>query len=259
MIVPRETCFLGSGNVEQFRLRAATLPIRRLWRQFSGGGRLYRTLSFSFVPASDCPDGVVTLPLRTPMKRHYLVSCLITIPVGVLSAQAQSPAAQLPPSSAQQTPVTVSSVCGTGGTYDQLTDPWRHAASPQYISLGTAPIELTIQSTEFSDLAVTEKITSVPEFCSWNTLSVGVNVSTAGEIFGFANGEGEDRGTGGGKLSADAFAQLESSMGNLPDDGHRVPPPERRVLVVVQKSGSVTVRIYLSPGLLGETHRSSAL
>jgi hypothetical protein len=136
---------------------------------------------------------------KTPMKHHYLVSCLISMPIAALSAQAQSSAAQLPPSSAQPTPITVSSVCGVGGTYDQLTDPWRHASAPQNIPLGTAPIELTIQSTEFSDRAVTEKITSVPDFCDWNTLSVGVYVSTTGEVFGFANGEGEDRGGGGGK------------------------------------------------------------
>jgi hypothetical protein len=178
------------------------------------------------------------------MKHHYLVSCLISMPIATLSAQAQSSAAQLPPSSAQPTPITVSSVCGAGGTYDQLTDPWRHASAPQNIPMGKAPIELTIESTEFSDRAVTEKITSIPDFCDWNTLTVGVYVSTTGEVFGFASGEGEDRGGGGDKMSADALAQLESLMNNLPNDDHRVPPPERRVLVVVQKSGSVTVRLY---------------
>jgi hypothetical protein len=183
------------------------------------------------------------------MKERFLLSCLISMPIAVLLVQTMQLPGQMSPPSGQQTRIKASDVCGVVGTYDQITDQWSHASAPQAIPLGTAPIELTIQSTEFSDQPVPAKIDSVPDFCFWSTLSVGVYVSTTGEVYGFANGGGEDRGGGGGKMAADAFAQLESLIDNLPDDGHRVPPPERRVLVVVDKSGSAIVRLYDSGNL----------
>jgi len=184
------------------------------------------------------------------MNYRHLIARAILVFVGFHLMWAQL-AAQLPSSSGQQTPITVPSVCGVAGTYDQLTDPWRYASVPQDIPLGTAPIELTIQTTEFRDQPVPEKIASVPDFCLWNAPSIGVYVSTGGELFSFARGDDHRiNGVGGdGKLPAGAFARLESLMDDLPDDGRRVPPPERRVFVIVQRGDSPIVRIYDSGNL----------
>ena len=171
------------------------------------------------------------------------VRCLIAAMFAAPLAQVQLPAQSPPPHG----PATVSSFCGTTGTYDQLTEPWR-TAPPQNIPLGTAPAELTLQATQFSDQPVPEKIGSIPEFCAWSTVIVGVHVSTAGEVSSFATGEGSVRGSGGGKLPPQELTRLESLMDDLPSDGRRIPPPDRRVLVVAQRNGS-TVRLYDSGNL----------
>jgi hypothetical protein len=182
------------------------------------------------------------------MNGRYLVVCLILAQAASARARPQS-AARLP--AGEQAPATALSVCGVSGTYDQLTDPWRHAPVKQDPPLPAAPIELTIQSTEFSDRPVTEKITSITDFCYWNALRVGVYVSAEAELirFRFPDGHsiyGED---GGDKLPPEVFARLEALMNDLPDDGRRVPPPQRRVFVVVRKGDSPSVRLYDSGNL----------
>jgi hypothetical protein len=184
------------------------------------------------------------------VKYRCIVSFLIIIPVTVHFAQALAGDQSAPPAN-QQATITASSACGAGATYDQITDALSHPSGPQKIPMGAAPIELTIQSTEFDDRPVTTKTVSLPGFCWQRTLSVGVNISTAGEGYAFANGEGSYRGGGGGggKLPAETFARLQLLMDKLPGDDHRVPPPGRRVLVSVRKGQSSTVRLYDSENL----------
>ncbi len=182
------------------------------------------------------------------MKYRCIVSFLITVPVTLHSAQVQSGAESAPPAD-QKATITASSECGAGATYDQITDAWRHPTWPQKIPMGTAPIKLTVQSIEFDDRPVTAKMVSLPGFCWQRTLSVGVNISTAGEAYAFANGEGSYRGGGGGKLPAETIARLQLLMDKLPGDDHRVPPPGRRVLVSVREGRTATVRLYDSENL----------
>jgi len=172
---------------------------------------------------------------------------IIAAPVSIQCLQTQV-AAQPLSSSGEQSTTIASSVCGTSATYDQLTEGWRRSQSQQKINLGTAPVELTIQSTEFDDRPATAEAASRPDFCFWHELSVGVNISTTGE----ANGEGSFRGGGGGKLDAEVFARLELLMKNLPDDHRSVPPATRRIVVAVQRSETVNVRLYDSAELSDE-------
>lgn len=183
--------------------------------------------------------------------RDIIRSLIIAAPVSLRLLQTQAPA-QSPSSSGEPTTIIPSSVCGTGATYDQLTDRWRHAPSQQKINLGTAPIELTIQSSEFDERPATAKAASGPDFCFWHELSVGVNISTAGEGYAFANGEGSFRGGGGGKLAPEVFARLELLMKKLPDDHHSVPPATRRIVVAVERDGTANVRLYDSAELPDE-------
>lgn len=183
------------------------------------------------------------------MKNCYLACILFSAAVTGHPTQAQTKA-QSPPSSGQEKTITVSSVCGSRATYDGLTNPWRHPGGSQKIPLGTAPVELTIESTEFDDRPVTAKNASFPGFCWDRSLSVGVIISKAGEGYSFANGEGSLRG-GGGKIPAESFARLQTLMANLPDDHHRVPPPERMIVVAVEENGFSNVRLYDSADLPG--------
>lgn len=174
--------------------------------------------------------------------------------ITVFAASATRAQTTTPPPGARAQPgtITASGVCGAGATYEQLTGVSRSPSPPQIIPFGTAPVELTISSTEFSDRRVDAKTAASQALCWDNTLSVGVDVSTAGEIASFANGEGSFRGGGGGKLAALDFARLESLMENLPDDGHRVPPADRRIMVRVQRNGGETVRLYDNANLPDE-------
>jgi len=155
-------------------------------------------------------------------------------------AQAQSPVAA---SSDADATVTASSVCGKNETYESAT---ADASKPstQTIPFGKAPIELTIISTEPVDRPVSAKEASRPDFCWEDVLSVGVNVSTTGEVSSFTNGAGAFRGGGGGKLDPEVFARLEKLMDHLPDDGHRLPGYGNRIMVRVERGGNVTVRFY---------------
>ncbi len=183
--------------------------------------------------------------------RDVISFLIVATAVSISLSQTQAPA-QSPSSFSEKDTIIASKVCGTGATYDQLTDGWRHTPSQQKINLGTAPIELTIQSTEFDERPATAKEASRPDFCSWHELSVGVNISTAGEGYAFANGEGSFRGGGGGKLAAEVLARLELLMNNLPDDHHSVPPATRRLVVAVQRNRTANVRLYDSAELPDE-------
>lgn len=136
------------------------------------------------------------------------------------------------------------SVCGGNESYDQLTSDERKPPPPRIIPFGKSPIELTISATEFNDQPVDARRAAFPDFCFSNTLWVGTQVSTTGEVASFADGEGSDRGGGGGKLAPEAFARLESLIDHLPDDHQLVPPALRRVTVELEKNGATTVRLY---------------
>jgi hypothetical protein len=169
------------------------------------------------------------------------------------------PAVPSPPQNAAQLPerpglhreISAAEVCGGGKSYDQITGEWR-LSKPGRFPQATAQTELTIQTTEFADppvippnpfhLTLAQSV-SRPDFCDWNMLSVGVDVSAIGEMNHFANGEGAMRG-GSGSLTPEALLRLESLMSELPDDGHRVPPPTRRVVVAMWRSGAQIVRLY---------------
>ena len=174
---------------------------------------------------------------------------LLTISLLTIRGAQPQPVAQAQSTTGQQTTVTPSIVCGAGATYDQITGAWGGRSRPQKIQTGAAPVELTIESTELDDRPVTAEAASAPDFCFWHVLAVGVNISVAGEVSSFANGEGAFRGGGGGKLAADTFARLQALMDRLPADHHRVPQPGRRVVVVVHRGKCARVRLYDSENL----------
>lgn len=147
------------------------------------------------------------------------------------------------PAPDQPATTTAAKFCGGGKTYDQLTDPWRNPTGPQSFPVGTAPVELTLQTVRYNDRPVTLAEASKPNFCLWNSTYIGARISTTGEVFGFAD-DATEAGGGFGKMPAEAFAQLEALLDNLPDDFHRVPRPDRRLLVIVQRHGATTVRLY---------------
>jgi hypothetical protein len=156
----------------------------------------------------------------------------------------------VPQKTESELPKTISAakVCGGDATYQQLTRTSNPSTPPQ-IAFGQTPVELTISAIEFSDQLVDAKTASSPFFCEESTLVVGVNVSTAGELASFMNGEGAFRGGGGGKLSPEDFSRLESLMDELPDGRGHVPPPTRRIMVTVQRDGAATTRLYDSAHL----------
>jgi hypothetical protein len=102
------------------------------------------------------------------MNYCCLVGYLIIAQATCQMAQAQ-PAAQLAASSSQELPATVASICGIHRTYDQLTDSWRadpwRDSVPETVPLGSTPIELIIQSTEFSEQPVPRATEDAPGQC----------------------------------------------------------------------------------------------
>jgi WD40 repeat protein len=181
--------------------------------------------------------------------KHQAPTCLLIIALAsglLMQAQTASQTSAPPP---QPATITASKVCGGGQIYDQLTADERKPPPPRTIPLGKSPVELTISATEFSDRPVNAREAASPFFCEESTLWVGVNVSASGEGYGFANGEGADRGGGGNKLAPEDFARVQSLMDDLPDDQHRVPPATRRIVVEVQRDGTATVRLYDSASL----------
>lgn len=133
--------------------------------------------------------------------------------------------------------------CDPNATYTSLTADL-HKASALTIAFGKAPIELTISWVEGCERLTRAKTQPDPALYWDELLWRGVNVSSTGEIASFADGRGSARGGGGGKLGADAFARLKSLMENLPEDSGRVPPPNRRVTIRVERNGKVSVRLY---------------
>ncbi len=182
------------------------------------------------------------------MKHDASAGLLIAVLASGLLAQAQTAS---PPGAPPALPATVAAagICGGNATYDDLTADERNPPSPQVIQMGQSPVALLISATEFRDRPADAKSAASPSFCFWNTLSVGVEISTTGEVASFANGEGSFRGGGGGKLEPEDFARLQSLWDYLPDDRHRVPPATRRVIVEVLRGGSATVRVYDSADL----------
>jgi hypothetical protein len=183
------------------------------------------------------------------MQPWSLGSVLIASLATVQLAHAQLAAP--PPSSDPEATTTASAFCWAGATYNDLTYGWRHPSEPHQIPMGIAPIELTIQSNDFNDeRPFSVKTASYLDFCWLHSLTVGVHISTIGEVSSYVDGEGSFRSGGGGdKLPAETLARLQALMHSLPDDGHHVPPPARRVVVDVEKSGSATVRLYDSANL----------
>jgi hypothetical protein len=178
--------------------------------------------------------------LKTLASLVCLVITALLTSGAVSGVDAQSPVSE---GSDTSPTVTVSSICGKNSTYDSITTD-ASKPSAQKISFGTAPVELTITSTEVDERPVNSKQASTPDFCFWHVLWFGVNVSTVGEVSSFADGEGASRGGGGGKLDPEAFARLEELMVHLPDDGHRLPEFGNRIMVRVERGENVTVRVY---------------
>jgi hypothetical protein len=169
----------------------------------------------------------------------FLAVMLLAVPA--MRTQAPNPSPNAP---AEPGTITASSICGAGATYDQLTSAPRTQLPNQIIPYGTAPVELTFTRTEFSDRPVDAKTAASPAFCAENATYFEVDVSAAGEGYSVRSGAFESQGGGEGKLPAEAFARLESLMDNLPDDGHRVPTANHRIVVRVQRNGGETVRLY---------------
>lgn len=185
------------------------------------------------------------------MIRRLHLAVLLVVPAAALAAQAplDDPSHA---TAAQPATITAADVCFANQTYEQLTADERKPPSPQIIQFGTSPIELTISTTELSDMPVDAKTASSPDFCSWHTGWAGVNVSTDGEVSSFMNGGGSFRSGGGGKLAPEDFARLQSLIDNLPDDHRRVPPAKRRITVEVFRNGGATVLLYDSADLPDE-------
>ncbi len=179
------------------------------------------------------------------LKTLASLVCLLTTALltsgAVSGVEGQSPAAQ---GSDTNATVTVLSICGKSDTYPSATDSV-FKPSAQKIEFGTGLVELTIASTEIiNDRPVDAKQAADPNLCLWHTLRVGTNVSTTGEVAGFADDATASRGGGGGKLDPEAFARLEKLMDNLPDDGHRLPGYGNRIMVRVERGENVTARFY---------------
>jgi hypothetical protein len=136
--------------------------------------------------------------------------------------------------------------------YDLLTADERNPPAPHRPMGGDAPVELTIMALEFNDEPVDPKTAAAPDFCFWHVLGVGVQVTTSGKRYEFANGEGSLRGGGGGKLLPEILARLQALMDKLPDDHRRVPPLTRQINVEVERNGSAIVRLYDSANLPDE-------
>jgi hypothetical protein len=148
--------------------------------------------------------------------------------------------------------VVASSICGGSADYDQLTADERNPPKPHAPMGGNAPVELTIMAVEFNDKPADPETAADPAFCFWHLLGVGVQLTTSGEAYSFADGEGAFRGGGGGTPPPEVLARLHSLMERLPDDHRRVPPPTRRVTVTVERNGSAIVRLYDSANLPDE-------
>jgi hypothetical protein len=184
------------------------------------------------------------------MIRRLHLAALMVVPAAALAAQTPFTAPSSTPA-AQPGTITAAEVCGHQ-TYEQLTSDERNPPPPQIIPLGKSPIALTVSTVEFNDKPVDAKTASSPDFCSWSTIWIGVDVSVTGELSSFADGGGEARGGGGGKLPPEDFARLQQLIDNLPDDHHRVPPAKRRITVEVFRNGGAIVRLYDSADLPAE-------
>ncbi len=73
----------------------------------------------------------------------------------------------------------------------------------------------------------------------------GTTVTADGHVASFRHSSRGTRGGGGGApLPAETLARLDELLSKLPDDGGRLPPPNRRLLLQTDLGGVITARVY---------------
>ena len=72
----------------------------------------------------------------------------------------------------------------------------------------------------------------------------GCAVSTEGTVSYFYHSSGGVKGSGPNELLREEFEKLNQLIGGLPDDGSKLPPPGRRMVLQVATASEVLARVY---------------
>ncbi len=72
----------------------------------------------------------------------------------------------------------------------------------------------------------------------------GVDVSTDWQVYSFSIGPFGAKGSGYWKITGTDQKRLDTLLSNLPDDGHRLPPPDRRMVLQVPQGDHCLARVY---------------
>ena len=158
-------------------------------------------------------------------------------------------AAQAPSASSSISTKSVAEICGGEANYEQLLDIGRKPSLQQVTSFDGHPIELTIIALEYTDRQIDATKAYSPEFCALARTWVGVNISTDGDVDGFANSAGGVQG-GRGKLLPKSLARIESLIDHLPMMGIEFHPPSggcRLVCIAMAKMWRGCMTLQISP------------
>jgi WD40 repeat protein len=104
-------------------------------------------------------------------------------------------------------------------------------------------IKFTITAVEGDDRKPGDKTTS-PFGADSFIARYGCAVSTKGTISFFQVTPFDVKGSGPGNLPKENLERLNQLIAHLPDDGSRLPPPGRRLVISVASGGDVLARVY---------------
>jgi hypothetical protein len=131
-------------------------------------------------------------------------------------------------------------LCYDDSSYDSFLSRY------QNLPLGNAysdaePVELIVSSMRGDDRLVSGKVPlgSLCAGISWD----GIKVTRTGSAYSYLNGESNGVASPI-KLPEEYLGRMQQFLVRLPDDGNRLPPPGRRVIVRVALNGATSVRLY---------------
>ncbi len=118
--------------------------------------------------------------------------------------------------------------------YDQWVQlhAWKFPTEGPPLKMGVIAIEHDEPQANAQDLIYERKI------------SYGCSVTADGRPYDYWRGPWGSKGGGGEKLPADDLKRLDKLLSKLPDDGGRLPPPNRRLVVQVPEGDHSRTRVY---------------